>query len=91
MNIQTEDSHVWKAKCVRERGHLARTANQSVAPELSRSANERTMPTQELSSAHSTFSFKLHFGERKCAFASSNDQVSVAAQSFSGLAIEVDN
>src|SRR5882724_1161509 len=61
------------------------------APALSCSANERTMPTQEFNSAHSPFSFKLHFGERKCAFASGNDQVSVAAQSFSGLAIEVDN
>jgi hypothetical protein len=49
------------------------------------------VPTQEFSGAHSPFSFKLHFGERKCAFASGNDQVFVAAQNFSGLAIEVDN
>src|SRR4029450_437206 len=56
-----------------------------------RSQNECAVPTQEFSGAHSPFSFKLHFGERKCAFASGNDQVFVAAQNFSGLAIEVDN
>ena len=61
------------------------------APELIVLANERAMPTQEFRGAHSPFSFKLHFGERKCAFASGNDQVFVAAQNFSGLAIEVDN
>ena len=49
------------------------------------------MPAQEFRGGHSPFSFKLHFGERKCAFASGNDQVFVAAQNFSGLAIEVDN
>src|SRR6266403_985397 len=56
-----------------------------------RSQNECAVPTQEFSGAHSPFSFKLHFGERKCAFASGNDQVFVVAQNFSGLAIEVDN
>src|SRR5882724_10455713 len=59
--------------------------------ELSRRANERAMPTQEFSRGHSPFSFKLHFGERKCAFAGGNDQVFVAAQDVPGLAIEVDN
>jgi hypothetical protein len=49
------------------------------------------VPTQEFSGAHSPFSFKLHFGERKCVFASGNDQVFVAAQNFSGLTIEGDN
>ena len=49
------------------------------------------MPTQEFRGGHSPFSFKLHFGERKCAFASGNGQVFVAAQNPSGLAIEVDN
>src|SRR4029453_2691036 len=56
-----------------------------------RSQNECAVPTQKFSDAHSPFSFKLHFGERKCVFASGNDQVFVAAQNFSGLAIEVDN
>ena len=54
-------------------------------------AKECAVPTQEFSRAHSPFSFKLHFGKRKCVFASGNDQVLVAAQNFSGLAIEIDN
>ena len=54
-------------------------------------AKECGMPTQEFSGGHSPLSFKLHFGERKRVFASGNDQVFVAAQNFSGLAIEVDN
>ena len=49
------------------------------------------MPAQEFRGAHLPFSFKLHFGERKCAFAGGNDQSSAAAQNFSGLTIEVDN
>src|SRR5512133_60713 len=52
---------------------------------------ERTMPTQKFRGGHSPFSFKLHLRERKCAFASGNDQVFVAAQNFSGLAREIDN
>ena len=48
------------------------------------------MPTQEFRGGHSSFSLKLHFGERKCSFASGNDQVFVATQNFSGLAIEID-
>src|SRR5215216_5667290 len=61
------------------------------APELSRSANEHAMSAQEFPCAHSPFSFELDFGERKCVFASGNDQVFIAAQNFAGSAIEVDN
>jgi hypothetical protein len=49
------------------------------------------VPAQEFRGAHLPFSFKLHFGERKCAFAGGNDQSFAAAQNFSGLTIEVDN
>jgi hypothetical protein len=49
------------------------------------------VPAQEFRGGHSPLSFKLYFVERKCAFASGNDQVFVAMQNFSGLAIEVDN
>src|SRR6478736_4406775 len=113
MNIQTEDSHVWKAKCVGSTTHPSRVgralfctpsitirgAHRVTRPtkrnlwgsKSIRSQNECPVPTQEFSGAHSPFPFKLHFGERKCVFASGNDQVFVAAQNFSGLAIEVDN
>ena len=73
-------------------GNMPATADRMPAlPYSICSANERAMPTQEFSGGHSPLSFKLHFGERKCAFPSSNDQVFVAAQNFSGLAIDVDN
>ena len=110
MNIQTEDGHVWKAKCegsagASPAGRRSRTVSDSCpasrghsrrerprSPESTCwSSDERAVPAQEFRGAHSPFSFKLHFGERKCAFASGNDQVFVAAQNFSGLAIEVDN
>src|SRR5207245_1965342 len=61
------------------------------APELSRSSNELHVPAQECPDAHSPLSVKLHFGERKCAFAGGNDQAFVAAQNLSRAAIEVDN
>src|SRR5262245_61710932 len=104
----TEDSNVWKAKCVvsnlalgRARSPLravtaARTQWRALAPNLSGSesigpANECAMPSQECRGAHLAFSFKLHFGKRKCSFSSGNDQIFVAAQNFSGFAFEVDN
>ena len=62
-----------------------------LVPELSRRTNEPRMSAQEFRRGHSPFSFKLQFGERKCAFASGNDQLFVAAQNFSGSASEVDN
>jgi hypothetical protein len=49
------------------------------------------MPAQEFRAGHSPFPFKLHFGKRKRAFASCNNQAFIVAQNFSGLAIEVDN
>src|SRR4029077_1316205 len=41
MNIQTEDGQVWKAKCVRERGHLARTVRHSAGQLLISRAQPR--------------------------------------------------
>jgi hypothetical protein len=49
------------------------------------------MSAQEFRGGHSPFPFSLHFGERKCVFASGNDQVLVAAQNFSRSTSEVDH
>ena len=65
--------------------------NMPALPSSIRAPNKRAVPAQELRGGHSPFSFKLHFGERKCGFAGGNDQFFVAAQNFSGFAIEVDN
>src|SRR4030095_12493375 len=61
------------------------------SPESTCCVQERSVSAQEFRCRHSPFSFKLHYGERKCAFASANDQIFVAAQNFSGLNSKVDN
>ena len=72
------------------RQHAGGSGQNARAP-LSTYSYERTMPAQEFRGGHSPFSFKLDFGERKRAFPSGNDQFFLAAQNFSGLAIEIDN